>query len=182
MASRALDVDTIHAGLARMAGTVLAGAHGVQYTISSDFGKQVRRTYVGGHVRNSRGILQRVENFYKVQEWQNDHATKLVRLLNYELHHDGSWAVMWTLPGFDGIPTELRMAFQDVDGDVQLVVESDRKPADLLANGPISHLNNCEKAYQEWREHMKVVDVQKNQTIKMGQGEREKDPSIQPDI
>lgn len=172
-----VDADSIMATLARKNGTTLRCNGGVQFAPYD--GVVVRRDF--GEVMMDSGLLQPVSTFFKLTPWQVDYAQRLVKFLNYEMGHDGSWAVLWLNPTIDGYATEIRMAYQDVDGDVQFVVESDRTLVDLQSVDDVSsHGNNCNSAYVQWKQWMDDVDVQKNQTIKAAQGQQQLDPTVTP--
>ena len=137
-----------------------------------------------GEVTLPSGVIVKADTFFKLSAWQDDYARRCVRFLNGELGHDGAWAVMWLNPTIDGLPTEIRFAWQDGDGDVQVVVESDLTLVKLQqADNPREmHGNNCESAYNQYKAFIKDVDVQKDQTIKAAQGQQPRDPNVQPII
>ncbi len=176
MGQAKIDGDLIMATLAANAGDTLPGNHGVMY--SPYYGK-VERRYIGAVTLPS-GVLQPSAFFFKVEAWQNEHAKKLVQTLNRDLHHDGAWSVLWNTPLEDGRPTKLNIAFQDVDGDIRFIIESDRTLPDLLANGPESHLNSCENAYRQMMGWVRDVEIKPGQTIKFAQGQDQADPTVHP--
>lgn len=171
-----IDADTIMASLMRRNGQTFQGRHGVTYMPNY---ADIVVKYVGD-VRKPSGMILRAENFYKVAPWQDHHARELVRKLNAQLHHDGAWAVMWTNPTPDGMPTEIKISFQDVDGDPQFVIDCERTLADLMTTGPESHMENCERAYQQWKQWQVDMEISPNQKIKWGQGQEQRDPHDQP--
>lgn len=173
-----IDGDTICAGLARRAGQVYEGEHGVMFMPHD----QVVIVKHIGVVKTRSGVILRAEHFYKVAPWQDDYARKLVHKLNYELHHDGAWSVMWSHPTDDGMPTQINFAYQDVDGDPQLVINSDRTLADMMTRGPDSHLENCERAYQQVVGWKKDMEIAPDQQIKWAKGQEQLDPNVQPEL
>lgn len=168
--------DDIIAALHRDASTVLEGNHGVMF-VRKDLNSQPRFI---GEVKTPGGILMKARFFYRVQPWQEDHARRLVDMLNREIWHDGAWAVLWSHPDIEGVPHAINMAWQDADGDVCFVINSDRTLLDLQANGPESQIGSCEKAWREYMGFMDAVDVQADQKIKAGQGQLQKDPNDLP--
>lgn len=172
-----VDADSIMASLARTSGQTLKCDGGVTYY---PMGSVTVKKPIGTIVLPS-GVMVKSENFFKITLWQDDYARRLVKFLNYELHHDGVWAVMWLNPTIDGYATEIRMAYQDEDGDTQFVVESQRPLVDLQQVDDVrSHGNNCESAYHQYKNFLNDVDVQDNQKIQAAKGEQPKDPNDQP--
>lgn len=172
-----VDADSIMATLARSSGATLKADGGVMFT---PFESVVVRKATGT-VKLASGIIVTAENFFKLTPWQDDYARKLVMFLNYDLHHDGNWAVMWLNPTLEGMPTEIRLAYQDEDGDVQFVIESDRTLVNLQQVDDVrSHGENAEQAYMQYKQWLCDVDVQDNQKIKAAQGQQQFDPTIQP--
>lgn len=171
-----LDSNTIMAALMRRHGQTFNGSHGVTYM--PDYMNCIVRHV--GQVQMKSGVLVPTSHFYKVEPWQDDYARKLVADLNKILHHDGAWAVMWCNPTEFGMPTQLKIAFQDKDGDPQFVIDVERPLTDLQVNGPKSHMDNCERAYQQWKRWMADMEINDNQKIKWGQGQEQIRPDDQP--
>jgi hypothetical protein len=171
-----VDSNAIMAALMRRNGQTFGGEHGV--TFMPDYMNCVVRHF--GMVKMKSGVLVSAQHFYKTEAWQDDYARKLVANLNKQLHHDGVWAVMWTNPTEFGMPTELRIAFQDKDGDPQFVIEVERTLTDLMVHGPDSHMENCERAYQQWVRWQKEMEISEKQKIKWGQGQEQINPLDQP--
>lgn len=178
MGQAKIDGDLILACLARNNGATLAGDHGVMY---APYYKRVERKFIGA-VKMPSGVLSPAAFFYRLEQWQVDHAKRLVHMLNDDLHHDGAWSVLWTNPTAQGQPTELHIAYQDVDGDIRFVIESTRSLVDLMMSGPESHMENCERAFQECMGWTREVDIRPDQTIKAGQGQQSVNPNIKPII
>lgn len=172
-----VDADSIMATLARNAGMTVQAAGGVSFM---PFDGAILRRAVG-EVKLASGVIVKADAFFKLTAWQDDYARRCVKVLNGDLGHDGAWAVMWLNPTVDGLPTEIRFAWQDDDGDIQFVVESQRTLVDLQqVDDATSHGNNCAEAYKTWRGWLKDVDVQPDQTIKAAQGQQQKDPNVRP--
>lgn len=180
--NRKVDGDTLVRTAQAAAGQVLQGNHGVMFIPAGPRGPKMQSVAVRyiGQVRAPSGVIMEARFFYRVEPWQIDHAEKLVHKLNYELHHDGAWSVLWKHPAPDGVPTMISMAYQDADGDVQFVVDSNRTCADLQIAGPESQIEICERAYKQFMGWLSDVDIGAGQMIKAAQGQQQKDPTIQP--
>lgn len=176
-----IDADVIVASLMRKAGTTLGDNVNCGVTFVPH-GQAILEKPIG-YARTKNGVIRAASNFMKLTTWQRDYARRLVQFLNYELHHDGVWSVAWSNPTHEGMPTQLNFAFQDVDGDIQCVVNSDRTLIDLMTKDDVKgHGGNAEAAYQHYVTFVRDVDVKKNQTIKAAQGEQQLDPNVVPII
>lgn len=175
-----VDAESIMATLARQNGQTLHASGGVSFV---PYNGAILRQAIG-EVRLPSGVIIGADVFFKLSAWQDDYARRCVKFLNGDLGHDGAWAVMWLNPTIDGLPTEIRFAWQDDDGDVQFVVESDVTLVKLQQTDDprTMHGNNAEAAYRQYRDFLQDVDVQENQKIKAAQGQRPRDPNDQPII
>lgn len=124
-------------------------------------------------------------------EVQRIAAMELCVFLNRELAHDGRWSVGWTgnrndiTPGglmVFNIPSVMVLVWLDRDDDVQFQVSIDERLDVFLACGPEHWCEQAEQAWAEWRCHIGDVGVKPEQTIKAAQGQREKDPTVSPDV
>lgn len=176
--NKKIDGDLLMACVAAGAGQTVSGEHGVMYM---PYHRNVGVRYIG-FVRAASKVVIPTKLFYKVEPWQDDYARKLVHLLNYQLHHDGAWSVMWGSPTQDGMPTQINMAYQDVDGDFCFVINSERTLLDMQMTGPESHLENCERAWKQYTGWGEEVEIRPEQKIKAAQGQEQKDPTVQPII
>jgi len=173
-----VDAASIMATLARKNGQTLKNIQGGIEFFPVD---QAVIRKARGTVMLPSGVLINAENFFQITPWQDDYARRLVRFLNYELSHDGVWAVCWCNPTEDGYATELRYGFQDEDGDLQIALASDLTLVDLQTVDDVKrHGNVVEQAYQKWVEWKEEVDVRPDQTIKAAQGQSQADPRVQP--
>lgn len=128
-------------------------------------------------------------------------TSKLLPMLNKELHHDGAWHCVFThyRPEVirEGLKSpEIRMQFtrlaliwMDKDGDVQFPLdwvsgESEMLDfAEVLAAGIEAWGDLAENAWQQWRKFMvEVVDAKAGQTIKAAQGERGAEPRLDVEL
>lgn len=172
-----VDAESIMASMARQNGQTLDQDAAVQWFPHD--GAIVRKAT--GQVLLPSGIVVNAENFFKITAWQDDYARRLVKFLNYEMRHDGVWAVAWCNSTVDGYATELRMGFQDLDGDFQFLIGSDLTLVDLQTRDDARrHGKVCEDAYQQWRGWQRDVDVKPEQTIKAALGQQQADPTVQP--
>lgn len=174
-----VDADSIMATLARQTGQTISDVEGgIEYFPHNS---TVIRKGKGVVRWSGSGIVLKADDFFKITNWQDDYARRLVRFLNYELNFDGCWAVVWCNPTEDGYATELRYGYQDADGDLQFVIGCDLTLVDLQAKDDARrHGNAAVEAYKTWQNWKKDVDVQPGQTIKAAQGERSRDPTVQP--
>lgn len=175
-----IDGDTIVATMMRNQHQTIDSDCGLMFM---PHGSMVLEKFIGYVKTPTSGVIRRAENFVKVTPWQRDYARRLVKFLNYDLHYDGAWSVMWGDPTIDGTPTTIHFAYQDVDGDVAFVVDSTRSLVELMQTNDVrSHGQNADKAHREWKAMMKDVEVRKDQTIKAALGEQPLDPNVQPII
>lgn len=172
-----VDAESIMASLARQNGQTLDHDAAIQWFPHDT--AIVRKAE--GQIVMPSGVVVNASNFFKITAWQDDYARRLVKFLNYELNHDGVWAVAWCNPTQEGYATELRMGFQDMDGDFQFLIGSDLTLVDLQTKDDARrHGKVCEEAYQTWRNWQKDVDVRPDQKIKAAQGQAQADPNDQP--
>lgn len=172
-----VDADSILASMARANGQTYDQGSGVEWFPHD---KAVVRK-AQGQIKLKSGVVVNAEHFYKITAWQDDYARRLVKFLNYEMNHDGVWAVAWCNPTDDGYATEIRFGFQDMDGDFQFLIGSDLTLVDLQTRDDVRrHGKVCEEAYQQWRTWQKDVDVRPEQTIKAAKGQSQANPNDQP--
>lgn len=117
-------------------------------------------------------------------------SADVLRALNRELHHDGSWVVCFTHPQPNSMECVLlnprhkeygryALLWLDKDGDVQFTVEWNRGEGELrdfamvMLAGMNSTMAKCETAWGLWHEMMvDVIEPQEGQTFKRAQGQR----------
>lgn len=121
-------------------------------------------------LRRNSGAMQSVKGMNLLmaphpaqQMWAMDMA----KALNRHLHHDGFWVVGFTNPPpnafmlggivLDDEPIYERwfILWVDKDGDPQFTIENDDDFNETLMVHPDSQIEQCETAWQKWKQHMR---------------------------
>ena len=98
--------------------------------------------------------------------------------LNKEIAHNGSWLVAWTHPPhfseYLRVNPQMEwkrlvMIFLDKDGDPQFTVDSVRPFWEQVQSGAHHFVDQCEQAIQEWKQQLQILDLKENQTINLAQ-------------
>lgn len=109
-------------------------------------------------------------------------AANVLYALNYELHHDGAWVIVFTHPKFtDAKHVEYgryAIIWLDHDGDPHFTMEWEagtgelRDFADVMLAGINSTLAKAEAAWDLWRiQQRDVIDARPDQLYKRAQGQ-----------
>lgn len=130
----------------------------------------------GGGIRIWRGRGPEIDPARKA--WTEE----LLTLLNTEAWLDGLWCLIWT--DFDLTQAAYGRCvavYMDKDGDTQFFVDFEDR-FEVLLFELFDKVSDCIEAYGHWKEHMKLVGVRADQTIKASQGQESVDKAPQPDI
>ena len=117
-------------------------------------------------------------------EVQSMLAGSLVRLLNAQIAHDGSWRCVWCEPSKNStydtstglfrnrMPTVLQCQYLDRDGDIWTAVNIEEAVHDIIDIGVHHWIQQCEEAYQFVRHlHKDVLDLREKDTYSPARGD-----------
>lgn len=102
-------------------------------------------------------------------EDQQVFAHDMARLLNKEIHHDGSWVVAFTHPSgaiyaLPEVAISMTIPYErwvflwlDADGDVQFPVDCVQPFVEVIHAGPSAWIETAEASWQAWHKHMREV-------------------------
>ena len=96
---------------------------------------------------------------------QKDLARKICKFVNQNCSHGGAWLV-----GYFG--QMFYMFWKDRDGDIQIPLEFHQPTHVLMGWSNNDIAEHCEQALTRWAEHHEALELARNQTKKVAQGER----------
>ena len=101
-------------------------------------------------------------------------ADIVCRALNKGARQGGTWIVAWCEPQdrIDRTPKRVLFLWKDGDGDVPICFDCVEPFEDIVSWGPLYWEVHAHKALQQWREHLRDVEVRPDQMIKAAQGQR----------
>lgn len=137
-----------------------------------------------GVVQRSNGVVLPVRKGFQAHEHQQMFAFDMVAALNREIHHDGSWAVLFVNPPpldpMQVIEKDPKVEYDkfvilwvDPDGDPAFPVECEEPMWRVLECDLPHWIQQCENAWEAWRLAMReILSPREGQTYKRAQGQR----------